>query len=641
MRLVDLEVGAQKRLHLELHPKLTVVRAAASTREQLASVLARAYVLAGTEVSGVVDGGGFLTPFDPTAVVALDLAGDGLDIIDPSELEPPDPAPRIAARHAIVAELDRRGTELGDLETERDKLLQQRDDTQKRSAAGTVERNGLVERLEDLRSSSRAVQERLPALDRDASAAADAVELAAVRLDELRTIRAELVEALGPDGDGSHLRIGDDTAELIGVVRCLGAVGGLRPDDLGRISGWLEAIRSGTAEVRSDALALAAEVSQFENAWQQAASVGIEGDPEVVRLVAERADIGENHDLLLGLSESGVLGEMAKSQIDAAHVAVVRASKADSSTEVAHEAHVLERYGFDSYLDYTIATSTRSVGQAVEQRLAELVARVEHLDQALVDARAAAARRLEQLAAAREPAQERVTAYLGYRPEGSSLDHLARVPEVPQCVVRLTVTVDEAIERAREELVQHREVVSTLEAERTSLDGRALEIVEQQAKVRRRIVDVDADLARLEADRDSSEDRLARTEAAVATCGQQIDDANAALQQFDRCDGPVYSDADIEHVVEALVARIDGDRDDGRAAVLVDAFALFSGEDVTVALQVLSERVQRGQLIYLTDDARVVDWARRLDPAAGRLVSVGNGRWLARRLARRSRGRRS
>ena len=85
MRLVDLQVGTDNGVHLELHPRLNVVIAPAAPRRG-AALLGRAYVLAGTEVTGTVDGGDYLTPLDPTAVVALDPIGGCLDRIGPADL---------------------------------------------------------------------------------------------------------------------------------------------------------------------------------------------------------------------------------------------------------------------------------------------------------------------------------------------------------------------------------------------------------------------------------------------------------------------------------------------------------------------------------------------------------------------------
>ena len=60
-----------------------------------------------------------------------------------------------------------------------------------------------------------------------------------------------------------------------------------------------------------------------------------------------------------------------------------------------------------------------------------------------------------------------------------------------------------------------------------------------------------------------------------------------------------------------------------------------------VALEALVTRAERNQILYLTADPGIRDWARSLDPAVGRLVIVSQGRWSPRRLGRKVLGRRT
>lgn len=639
MHLVDLQVGADKGIHLELHPRLTVIQAGTKIQERIASLLGRAYVLAGSEVSGTADGGGYLTPFDPTAVVALDLDGDGLDVIGPSDLPPPDPASHEAARLAALAETDRRSEELRQRSVERDNVSRLHEATRAAVDSGTKERADALLRLAELDEAVASSTERSPELDDEHRAAVAATEAARLRLEELRSVRAELADALGPSEDGSHLRIGDDTTELATLILRVGALGGLRPGDPGEIEAWLTGLRDGTTPIRADAAALAVEVNDVESAWQQAASLGIEGDPEVVRLAAERADIGENHELLLGLAESGLLGETAKSQIDAAHVAVVQAVKSDEAAAVEAQAQVLARYGFDSYLEYTIATSTRSVGQAVESKLIELVSRVDDLDAALVAARTAAADHLDRLATAREPAQQKVTEFLGYRPAGSSLDHLARVPQVPVPVTRLTVTVDDAIDAAVEELQHLRDAVVDLEAERTALEERSAELAERRSGLSSRIAELDSVLSRAETEAVTLSERLRRAEAAEADAAEMLSTASSEVNRLDELGTLGYTHEDIAHVVDSLVERIEPKSETGDPVLLHDTFERFDGTLALAALEVLTSRIEHGQVIYLTGDRAIAVWARTLDPTVGRFIAASQGRWSPRRFGRKVLGR--
>lgn len=636
MHLVDLEVGAVKGIPLQLHPGLNVVDADAASRERLTSLLGRAYVLAGSEVVGHVEGGGEVSPFDPTAVVTLDLAGDGPAVVGPSALPPPDPSPRDAARAAASAELERTTGELAARVEERSAVAARRDATLAALGVVSTELDDALERVRDLDSGSEALEDRSAVLEVERREALDTADLAAARLEELRATRVELGMALGPSEDGDTLRIGDDTSPLAALVHRAASLGGLRPDDLSGIDAWLTSIRDGTAAVRSDAGALAAEIRDIESAWEHVAALGIEGDPDVAALVAERSDIDENHRLLVGLSESGLLGDTAKSQIDAAHVVVVCAGKADEPAALAAEANVLARYGFDSYLEYTIATSTRSVGQAVEAKLGELAARVEALDAALDAARNAAARRIEELAAAREPTRRRVSDLLGCRPEGSSLEHLARVPEVPVIVRRLTVTVDEAVEAAQAEVVRYREVVTELDDERRVLEERMREIVGSRGPLGERVEELRAAVADADVAAAALADDLRHAEAAVAVANEAL---AAATTEHRRLESPGvfgYTAGDVDDVVAAILELVVQRRStEPEPVVLHDTFAPL-GDHAVVALESLVERVGDRQILYLTDDRRICSWAADLDPAAGALTKVRRSRWSRRRLLRRN-----
>jgi hypothetical protein len=641
VRLVDLQVGAERGVHLELHPRLNVVVAGAAVQERIASLLGRAYVLAGSEVTGTVDGGGYLTPFDPTAVVALDLVGDGLPLIGPGDLPAPDPTALRTARDAAAAEVEVVREQLRRAVDERDHLFRLRDATAAAVAAGAEERDGCLARLADVDQTVAALDQRPAAIAAERTVAVDAADAATRRLHELHGVREELAAALGPAEDGAAIRMGTDTAALAAIVDRAAGLGGLRADQHVEVQRWLADVTSGTAPVSAAAQALIAEVQAIETAWQQVASAGIEGDPAVAALAAERADIGGNHDVLVGLSASGLLGDTAKTQIDAAHVAVLQAGKGQQDAAVAAELEVLARYGFDSYLEYTIATSTRGVGQAVEAKLAELTERISALDAALGQARTAAAARIEQLAAQREPAQQKVTAFLGFRPDGSSLDHLTRVPEVPHVVMRLTLTVDEAIEAANDEVVRYREMVAELDEEERTLSVRAGELADQRQQLTARIADLEEVLGRAAPEADALVARSQAADAAAVAAGEAV---AAALAEVDRIDGlPLdrYTRDDVPAVIEAIIGRLDPWSPAPPPVVLSDTFAPMAADDAVAALEALVTRAERNQVLYLTSNAGVRDWARTLDPAVGRVVVVSQGRWSPRRLGRKVLGRRA
>ncbi|UDY34331.1 hypothetical protein [Dermatobacter hominis] len=638
---MDLQVGAERGVHLELHPRLNVVVAGAAVQERVASLLGRAYVLAGSEVTGTVDGGGFLTPFDPTAVVALDLVGDGLPLIGPGDLPAPDPTALRAARDAAVAELGVAREHLRRAIDERDHLARLRDATAAAVTAGAEERDGCVARVADVDAAIAALDQRPAAITAERTVAADAADAATRRLEELQAVRGELAAALGPAEDGAAIRIGSDTTALAALVDRAAGLGGLRADQHVEVQRWLADVAAGSAAVSPGAQALMAEVHAVETAWQQAASAGIEGEPTVAALAAERADIGGNHEVLVALAASGLLGDTAKTQIDAAHIALLQAPKGQQDAAAAAELEVLARYGFDSYLEYTIATSTRGVGQAVEAKLAELTGRIESLDRALTEAREAAAARIDQLASQREPAQQRVTAFLGYRPEGSSLDHLARVPEVPHVVMRLTLTVDEAIEAAREEVLRYRDMVTELDDEERTLAVRGGELAAQRDQLVSRISDLEEVLGRALPEAEALAARVqAADQAAVAASGA-VAAATAQVERIDAEPTDRYRRDDVPAVIEAIIGRLDPWSSAPPPVVLADTFGPMAADDAAVALEALVTRAERSQVIYLTSNSGIRDWARTLDPAVGRLVVVAQGRWSPRRLGRKVLGRRA
>lgn len=638
MRFVDLQVGAERGTRLELHPKLTVVVAGAKTLERLASLLGRAYVLAGTEITGTVDGGGYLTPFDPTAVVSLDLVGEGPTLLGPSVLPPPDPAPREAARRVLVERVDSERGVLAEVTGERDDLARLRDATVAGATVGSDERDEALARVADLDAALAGVRARPKELDAERSAAVAAAAAATARLEALLGARERIPAVLGPAEDGSALRMGEDVGELRDLVGTIGSLGGLRGGEQAEILRWLDGLTGGTVATSAAALSLIESVRAVEEPWQEAAARGIEGDPEVSRLSSERADLTVNHEMLMKLSQSGVLGDTAKAEIDAAHIAVLQAPKGSEAAASSEELRILERYGFDSYLEFTIDTSTRSVGQAVEAKLADLDRRVKELDGQLSDARNAAADRLERLAAEREPAQERVTAFLGERPSGSSIEALALVPEVPRPVTRMAVTVDEAIEVAREQAVAQSDLVSDLDDEERAVVARLEELARQKEALTSRLVELDEILGRATAESESIGSRLVSADVRIRDLERSITDTLSELDRLDSTPGS-YSTHDVGSVVEAVLSRMDIDAPTPLPVVLSDVFAPLSDGDAVAALQALVTRAERNQVVYLTGSAAVRAWAGTRVPEDARVVDMSHGRWSPRRLGRRVLGR--
>jgi hypothetical protein len=637
MRLVEVRLEHDRPIRLALHRRLTGVVAPTEDRDRLAAVLGRAWVLAGSELEGVIDAGGYLTPLDPTAVVALDLDGDGLPVVGPDVVPPPDPARHEAQLRAAAAERDRWQVAVDEAVAELEDLQRRREATRAAIEAGRAERHEALQRRDDLVRQRAALAERPSHLARERAVAATAVAAAAARIDEVRHVADRLAAVMGPDGDARHLRNGDDTSEFRAVVERGGSVGAVRPSSLAVSLEWLAHVASGDAPVRSDAATLIRAEADIEHRWQEASSLGVEGAAEVVAARERRDRLSEDRRTLEGLARSGVLGDTARSEIEAAHAAVGRARSA-AEVEEARRAEdlALSRYGFDSYLDFTIAMSTRSVGQKAEEKLARIVDELAETEKALEDARRLAAERLERLAEAREPVRRRITDYLGTRPEGPGAPLLALIPEVPPEVAGLTAEVDAALSAAREELVRHEDLLRELDEELAGLTDRLAELDDQIARVDERSGQIENLLTRAEHDADAV---ATRSEAAE----RRRRDAEAALSASWRAyeelvDGgaPGYSADDLPPVVEAVAEEVTVGRPHGTPVVLVDTFAPLGPDLLDGALDALSYRLGGTQLVYLTDDRGLVPWARSLSGATGSGQVIPRRGWLQRRLGRRA-----
>lgn len=634
MRFVDVRLGTDPGVSLDLHQRLNVVVAGAAEQDRIASLLGRAFVLAGTEVTGTIDGGSYLTPFDPTAVVALDLAGEGIPLVGPGELPPPDRRARDAATTAKRSEVESCEQDLRNLARESEDLTKLLAATSAAVDAGNEELAGCTDRLSDVDASIATLDERPAALAAERQAADDAAAVSTSRLDQLRAVRADLGVALGAREDGADLRIGDDTAGLKALVERAGTLGGLRADQQAEVLRWLADLTAGRAAVSAAAQALIAEVEQIEAEWQTLSRRGIEGDPEVARLVHDEADMESNVSLLDGLAASGLLGDTAKAQINAAHIDVLQAPKGQVEALTAAEHAVLARYGFDSYLEYTIATSTRSVGQAVETKRQELRDRLTEVETQLSAARSAAAAQIEEMAARREPARERMVAFLGREPEGAPLEAVALVPEVPHAIARVTVTVDEAIEAAQDEVVRYHDAVSELDEEERTLVERRRELTEQSEQLRTRCRDLDAVLSRAVDELSRLTDRRRELDASTQTISQALRLGRDALQALLDTPADLYGPDDVAPVVEALSHRIDDLTGSNNPVVLCDTLMPLPQQQAGEVLRSLVERSPTTQVIYLTGGSGWREWGRSLDPTIGQ-VTVLSGRWSPRRLGRK------
>ena len=177
-----------------------------------------------------------------------------------------------------------------------------------------------------------------------------ALDAARVRIDELRAVQVELRREVGPSGDVSHLRIGDDTTPLTAIVERAAALGGIGAAEHTEARSWLDAVADGSATVHPTARELLRASAEIEEAWERAAAAGVEGEPEVIEATRRRDELERQRELLAGLARSGVLGDTAKSEIESAHAAVVASGGRgdDKAARLDAEDAALSRYGFDS-----------------------------------------------------------------------------------------------------------------------------------------------------------------------------------------------------------------------------------------------------------------------------------------------------
>lgn len=642
MRLVELHLDADRPIDLVLHARLTVIIADDVAGQRIASVLARAYVLAGLEVAGTLDAGGYMTPLDPTAVVALNLDGDGLRTLTSADLAPPDPYRREAARIAAQAERDRLEPLVDDARAELGRARRRHDATVAAVAAGQDELATSIERRDDLDTATAALEQRPPELERELAAAAAAVDAAVARIEELVAVREALVDELGPSGDAAHLRMGDDVSALVDLVERGAAIGGISAETHPEVLGWLVAVQDSSAPVHPDAEGLIRDSADIERAWEVAAAAGVEGDAEVEAASRRRKALSEQRELLDGLARSGMLGDTAKSEIEAAHVAVTKAHghhSREHDQALAGEDEVLARYGFDSYLDFTIATSTRSVGQKAQAKLRSVTDELASAERDLVRSREDAAARLQALADQREPVRERIAAFLGSWPDGPAEPLLAAIPAVPAAVAAVSGELDASVDAARDEARRYREVIQELDDERGTLEIRGQELTAQRAHIDERITGIERLLSKAEPEVAAAAVRVDDSAAAANGAAAELAAARHASEELDDAAADTYTAEDIPAVIDALMSRLDPWAPEPMPVVLHDTLAPLGADGVTAVLSALLAGASRTQLIYISDDRSLRPWAEGMASSQVACVELHRPRWLQRRLGRRAASR--
>lgn len=612
-----IRIGSERPVRLALDPRVTVVTAPAAEVERLVAALSRAWLDAGGEVGGSLSASGMQVPLDSTTVLGLGLTGEGPPRVGPGQVPAPSPADPAATEDAI-AEASRRVDEA--------RAALDQEELRREAARAAVEAGG--RELEELRDRLTAIEVQLAAADdrvalraAERSAAASAVELATAHLEGIDHLRRRVQDML--DG-ASQWRLGAAPAGLDGVLAECRAAGVGPAEVLDSLATWSARMAAGTATVATEAAVVREALDSVERRWAVASAAGVEGDPEVAAAVAVVSAAGERAAALEELLASGVPGERVRVEIDEAHERTLSASNRDRPSAVAAEEAVLGRYGFDSFLDYTIATSTRSVGDLVADRLGRLREEFTEATAALTAARTRAAARLDALAAEREPLQRRAAELLGGWPEGPVAEALGRLAEPPPELAVLPERVLEARAEALDGRRRAEEELAELDDEERTAPQEREELVRAHAAVSVRTGEL-AELLDVVVAR--SEEELARHRAA----GAELARAEALLVAAEAgADATAYTEADLPFVVASLLAALPVGAE-RPPLVLHDTLRPLGPRLAVACLDALA--AEGLQVLYLTDDEDLVaGWeAEPTRPPVVRLKGRGRLRRLLRR----------
>ncbi|MFZ4518073.1 MAG: hypothetical protein ACOYOP_06775 [Microthrixaceae bacterium] len=617
MQLDWIRIGSERPVRLVLDPRVTMVRAPAPELERLVAALSRAWLDAGGEVGGALSSAGIQVPLDDSTVLGLGLTGEGPPVVGAGWIPPPSAASVAAAGDAVM-DAARRVDEARlalDLEERR------REATRAAAEVGGRELDELRDRVAAIELQLAAADERAGVRRVERAAAGEAATLAAGRLQELDRLGELLREVVAAS---PSWRIGTAPTGLDELLEGCRSTGPGPTELLDALGAWSARMADGTAPVAAEAAALRDALASVERRWAEASVAGVEGDPEVRAALDTATAAGERTAALEELLDSGVPGERVRVEIDAAHERTLSAHHRDRDGAVAAEEEVLARYGFDSYLDYTIATSTRSVGDLVADRLGRLRDELAEAGAALAAARTRAAGRLDALAAEREPLQRRAAELLGGWPERPLDEVLGELPEPPAELRRLPEQVLAARTEAADERRRAEEAVADLDAEDRTAPAAREELVQAHATVSAGATEL-ADL--LEQVRSRADEELARCRDAAAVLAR-------AEAQFVAAEGgadaAAYTDADLPDVLAAVLAALPSGAE-RPPLVLHDALRPLGPRLAMACLDALGRDAV--QVLYLTDDDELLA-AWEADPGrppAVRLKDRGRLRRLLRR----------
>lgn len=607
---------------LALHPHLTVIWGEPKQLAELTDVLEHLYSIAGSAVGGTIEYLGFGMPLDQTAVVSLDIHGSGLRTLETSVLE--------ESRSRIQAELASRvETRLSELGASLDRAASDADSLRRRKAAAAA---AMVAVTEELRHSSDVVDdlgERYESAIRrpeELRAAIDAAREVQQRFEDALGAAQELapsvLEALDPMGALiAGLRLCQECPELTSVITEAQSVGLLTSEHATSVGQWLAYVAAGRAEASRQIAGMLEEAQRLEEEWQVLSARGVEGDPEVSEARARLEEASVRIENLEGLASSGLLAERARAEIDAAH----------EVADAGEEHRVLELYGFDSYLDYTIALSTRSVGETIDATVDRARAELVRATDSLEMAREQVAAVLGELNERRDGLRRRIAATTGVEPESLSADVLATIPQLPPELLDVPVAVKDALGSLRRESEAAREALAECRADLDGLVDPEVICGELDAE-QVRLADLEVLLGQAEEVHLRAAESLGAAESEVATLVAEREELLAEDSLLHRA-GTESTVTEIAVVIRSVTEQVVVADTEPTPVLFADSFSSL-GRSAPEVLDAVVTGVPDVQFVYLTQDGSMASWAKQLPTEVGVLVRVGRRRWLGRRLAR-------
>jgi hypothetical protein len=643
VRLVDVHVEGEQAIDVVLHPRLTVLTGAESETHALAEALARSFVLAGNGVTGTVDYSGFHMPLDQTTVVSLDLQGDGFRVLTPGEV----PEPDVGGADLAASDLeDRRRGWQQRLEVAQSQVESLRPRFEATAAAvrvGQDELAGARNAADQLESEAESAADRPARLAAQIATAQQELAAADAHLHAATQFAPGFADAFDPDRDSiGTIRIGVDPTTHRDMLGRASQMALLSDGRTAELSSWLDSVADGSAAPNPALAAMLNEIDALDQRWQEISAVSVEDEPEVLEARQRAEALTHRLAALEELADSGILADRARSEIDAAHNETLRLESerhlrsggAEQAAE--HEAEVLATYGFDSYLDYTIAVSTRSVGDAVRGTLERVRTEQVGASDALEAVRGSAAGRRTAISEERNEFRERILERTGLAAEDLTVDVLATVPELPACLDGLREEVDAALSGYSENRGHMLSVLESLEAEQADGADRPERIRSEAEEQRKRATALAPLVDQASREHDVVAGQMAEAQRTVEEAAERLQAVDRQLASLAMPGSDGYAPADVASIVTGLTPLIDPPGPDPVPVLMVDTYARL-GSLTPSALEATLVAAVRVQLVYITDEPSVIEWAEQLSPSAGQLVRLGKPNWFRRHLSRRAR----